>query len=209
MKIVFLHGLGQDEQSWKDVISYLPNSYSCKSLSLFNHLNSTDTATLDDLTKYIEVQLNQIKEPFILCGLSLGAVIALNYLATPSPYLKKVVLVAPQFESPNRLLLTFQNIYFYCVPSKIFEKLGLSKKQTLTLLRSLETLDCKTQLRTSRLPKLILCGTKDHANKPAAKRLYKLSTNGRLLFIKNGKHELNREKPEIMAQAMRSFIENS
>ncbi|HFQ4036932.1 TPA: alpha/beta hydrolase, partial [Enterococcus faecium] len=24
-----------------------------------------------------------------------------------------------------------------------------------------------------------------------------------------GKHELNREKPEIMAQAMRSFIENS
>ncbi|BBI27327.1 alpha/beta fold hydrolase [Enterococcus faecium] len=80
MKIVFLHGLGQDEQSWKDVISYLPNSYSCKSLSLFNHLNSTDTATLDDLTKYIEVQLNQIKEPFILCGLSLGAVIALNYL---------------------------------------------------------------------------------------------------------------------------------
>lgn len=65
MKIVFLHGLGQDEQSWKDVISYLPNSYSCKSLSLFNHLNSTDTATLDDLTKYIEVQLNQIKEPFI------------------------------------------------------------------------------------------------------------------------------------------------
>ncbi|ELA72484.1 hypothetical protein OGQ_02001 [Enterococcus faecium EnGen0017] len=35
MKIVFLHGLGQDEQSWKDVISYLPNSYSCKSLSLF------------------------------------------------------------------------------------------------------------------------------------------------------------------------------
>ena len=73
--------------SWKDVISYLPNSYSCKSLSLFNHLNSTDTATLDDLTKYIEVQLNQIKEPFILCGLSLGAVIALNYLATPSPYL--------------------------------------------------------------------------------------------------------------------------
>ncbi|ROX60070.1 hypothetical protein EGW69_10320 [Enterococcus faecium] len=74
MKIVFLHGLGQDEQSWKDVISYLPNSYSCKSLSLFNHLNSTDTATLDDLTKYIEVQLNQIKEPFILCGLSLGAV---------------------------------------------------------------------------------------------------------------------------------------
>lgn len=69
--------------------------------------------------------------------------------------------------------------------------------------------DCKKQLRTSRLPKLILCGTKDHANKPAAKRLYKLSTNGRLLFIKNGKHELNREKPEIMAQAMRSFIENS
>lgn len=87
---LFLHGLGQDEQSWKDVISYLPNSYSCKSLSLFNHLNSTDTATLDDLTKYIEVQLNQIKEPFILCGLSLGAVIALNYLATPSPYLKRL-----------------------------------------------------------------------------------------------------------------------
>lgn len=44
---------------------------------------------------------------------------------------KKVVLVAPQFESPNRLLLTFQNIYFYCVPSKIFEKLGLSKNKPL------------------------------------------------------------------------------
>ena len=65
MKIVFLHGLGQDEQSWKDVISYLPNSYSCKSLSLFNHLNSTDTATLDDLTKYIEVGIRRGAFPFL------------------------------------------------------------------------------------------------------------------------------------------------
>ncbi len=62
MKIVFLHGLGQDEQSWKRCNLLSTNSYSCKSLSLFNHLNSTDTATLDDLTKYIEVQLNQIKD---------------------------------------------------------------------------------------------------------------------------------------------------
>ncbi|MGC3164763.1 alpha/beta hydrolase, partial [Enterococcus faecium] len=30
-----------------------------------------------------------------------------------------------------------------------------------------------------------------------------------LLLIKNGKHEMKREKPEIMAQAMRSLIENS
>ncbi len=52
----------------------------------------------------------------------------------------------------------------------------------------------------------MLCGTKDYANKPGAKRLYKVSANSRLLFIENGKQELNREKPEIMAQAMRSFI---
>ncbi|BDP81561.1 hypothetical protein EfmAA290_22370 [Enterococcus faecium] len=45
------------------------------------------------------------------------------------------------------------------------------------------------QSQNTPLTKLILCGTKDHANKPAAKRLYKLSTNGRLLFIKNGKFQ--------------------
>ncbi|MBL4994878.1 acyl-CoA thioester hydrolase [Enterococcus xinjiangensis] len=56
---------------------------------------------------------------------------------------------------------------------------------------------------------MILCGTKDYANKPGAKRLYKVPANSRLLFIENGKQELNREKPEIMAQAMRSFIKNS
>ncbi len=111
-------------------------------------------------------------------------------------------LTDPQFEFPDRLLLIFQNVYFYCVPFKMFKKLGLSKKQILTLLRLLKTLDCKKQLHTSRLPKLILCGTKDYANKPGAKRLYKVSTNSRLLFIENGKHELNREKPEIIAQAM-------
>lgn len=38
----------------------------------------------------------------------------------------------------------------------MFKKLGWSKKQSLTLLRLLKTLDCKKQLRTSRLPKLIL-----------------------------------------------------
>lgn len=91
----------------------------------------------------------------------------------------------------------------------MFKKLGWSKKQSLTLLRLLKTLDCKKQLRTSRLPKLILCGTKDYANKPGAKRLYKVSANSQLLFIENGKQELNREKPEIMAQAIRSFIKNS
>lgn len=96
-------------------------------------------------------------------------------------------LTDSQFESPDRLLLIFQNVYFYCVPFKMFKKLGWSKKQSLTLLRLLKTLDCKKQLRTSRLPKLILCGIKDYANIPGAKRLYKVSAYSRLLFIENGK----------------------
>ncbi len=30
-------------------------------------------------------------------------------------------LTDPQFEFPDRLLLIFQNVYFYCVPFKMFK----------------------------------------------------------------------------------------
>ena len=48
MKIVFLHGLGQDETSWDEVIKALPN-HDCLSVKLFERdVFPTDFKVLEE-----------------------------------------------------------------------------------------------------------------------------------------------------------------
>lgn len=72
--VIFLHGLGQDSSSWNETFQFLD----------FNEkesINIIDDAMMEpsfsDLKKNVEAQLAQKEGPFILCGLSLGAVLAI------------------------------------------------------------------------------------------------------------------------------------
>ena len=125
------------------------------------------------------------------------------------PYLKGIIISATQFESPNKYVMAFQNLVFCLLPSKIFKKFGLTKKQVLTITSSLKQLQLRDELNEMPLPTLIMCGSKDSPNLSASKELENLIPNASLTIISGGRHELNKDKPEEFANAINDFLKSN
>ncbi|KAF1302453.1 alpha/beta fold hydrolase [Enterococcus saccharolyticus] len=209
MKLVFLHGLGQTATSWDAVQQRLSmDSENIVALELFDSFSANDTITLNMLDDVVSAKIANIQEPFVLCGLSLGAILTLKQATRTTPFLKGIIVSAAQFETPNRVLLAFQNTIFRLLPNTSFLQFGLSKKQTLQLMGSLSTLNMREEITKIALPTLILCGEKDHPNLPAAKKLRSIIPHSTLQIIADGKHELNIEQPIPFAILIDSFLKS-
>lgn len=84
----------------------------CPDISdMFKNNKNTYDDLYDNFSKYCE----KISPPFNLCGLSLGAVLALNYAIEYPSKVKFLVLIARQYKAP-KVLLKLQNIIFIFIP---------------------------------------------------------------------------------------------
>ncbi len=100
----------------------------------------------EDFSAYCE----SIKTEFGLCGLSLGAVIALNYVVEHPGKVTSLVLIGGQYVMPKRLL-RLQNMIFRVMPNGIFKKMGLGKRELIQLTKSMMALDFKGRFGKSGL----------------------------------------------------------
>ena len=78
MNIIFLHGLGQSPASWNGTVSSLSSNIKADCPDLFGLWKGKDI-TYEKIYLSFEMYLDAFSEPVILCGISLGAVLALNY----------------------------------------------------------------------------------------------------------------------------------
>ena len=97
MKLIFLHGLGQDAHSWQGVQDALSPLQS-ESFAIFSHPSESSQEAKERLTEYLQ----QESEPFILVGLSLGGVLALDLSSRDLQQLKGLVrdAIQTQHQSP-------------------------------------------------------------------------------------------------------------
>ena len=109
-------------------------------------------------------------EEIVLCGLSLGAVLALNYAIDHPDKIKALVLIAAQYKMPEKLL-KFQNVLFRLMPNSMFKQTGFTKADVISLCGTMAELDFTESLHNVSCPVLIVCGEKDNANKKASKEL--------------------------------------
>ena len=107
MKYLYLHGLGQKPDSWDRVIKETKVSDRSASLSLAEMLKGK-AATYRELYTAFSEKCNKENDEIVLCGLSLGAVLALNYAMDHPNNVKALVLIAAQYKMPEKLL-KFQN----------------------------------------------------------------------------------------------------
>ena len=141
------------------------------------------------------------KEPLRICGLSLGALLAIDFAIQHEEKVASLVLIGAQYKVPS-LLIDFQNLIFRCMPNKAFESMGLSKSSTIKLAHSMRSLDFTSQLNNIRCPVTILCGKKDTANLKASKRLKELLPQATLHIVPNAGHELNKYAPNTIAEIL-------
>ena len=195
MKTVFLHGLGQTVHEWDAVLSRtsLPDA-DCPELSML----TDGELTYAGLRTGLEKRYVDVKEAFRICGLSLGAVLALDYAIRHKEKVDSLILIGAQYKTPS-LLIDFQNLIFRCMPEKAFSDMGVSKQDMIRLCRSMRSLDFTSGLREVSCPVKILCGEKDRANLKASKQLSELLPQAELHIVPGAGHEINKCAPEAIA----------
>ena len=179
---MLLHGLGQNSDSWKQVIDCLPTEQK-EELHTPDLFTLTEEISYEGLYRGWEQSCQKLPGRLHLCGLSLGAVLALDYTIRHPQRVESLVLIAGQYRSP-KFLLSVQ-----------------SKEQMLRLNR------LSRQLSTVRCPVLLLCGEQDKVNRKASEQMLRLLPNARKREIAGAAHEVNLQAPQQLAKELSAFWE--
>lgn len=202
MKIIFLHGLGQSADSWKEVQDLLAD-YPSEALELF----PSGVGTYKEAKERIYRRLTVETEPFVLIGLSLGAALALELSSYEIPNLQALVLSGCPLKLAGNIPFYIQLLIFKLLPKRIYEKQGADKALMVGVSEELKTLDLSEITRNCPYPSLLICGSQDKPNLSSMKAIQELMTNSQFEIIPNGPHVLNKAKPKEFAEITRSFLE--
>lgn len=204
MNLLLLHGLGQGPGSWDGVLDALGPDPGAACPDLFGLCGGAPDYPA--LYAAFEDYAGALPVPVLLCGLSLGAVLALDYAIRCPERVAGLVLVAPQYKMP-RALLRLQNAVFRIMPERAFAQTGLGKRDILRLTASMMDLDLRDGLARVDCPALILVGEKDAANRKAARELAGLLPRATVREVPGAGHEVNVDAPRELAEALRGFWE--
>ena len=202
MKLIFLHGLGQSADSWKEVQELLVD-YPSEALELF----PSGVATYQEAKERIYQYLSKETEPFVLIGLSLGAALALELSSYDLPNLQALVLSGCPLKVAGNILFYIQLLIFKLLPKRVLEKQGADKALMVGISEELKTLDLREIAKTCPYPTLLICGSKDKPNLSSMISLHKLISESQFQIIPDGPHVLNKEKPKEFVEKTRSFLE--
>lgn len=203
MKCILLHGLGQKPSDWDNTIKYIDNGVDVSCPALFKWLAKTETS-YNCLYHGLEKYCDEFDEPFILGGLSLGGILALQYALEYSDKVHSLILMGAQFTMPKKML-RLQNMIFLILPSKAFGDTGLDKKAVISLCNSMMELNFTENLKDIHCRTLVLCGEKDKSNLDAALKLKAYIKNAEMTFIPNAGHEINIDNPVQLGKTVNVF----
>lgn len=154
MHTILIHGLGQTPSCWDKTVSCLAEQIIAQCPDLSSLLKGAKS-TYENLYRAFAAYCDEFPEPINLCGLSLGAVLALNYAIDNPQKVSSMILIAPQYKMP-KALLKFQNFIFKFMPNSTFENIGSNKQDFITLTNSMADMDFSGDLKKIVCPALIL-----------------------------------------------------
>jgi len=203
MTRIYIHGLGQTPGSWEKTIAALGASEDSLRPDLAGLVRGSEAA-YQNLYAAFSAVCGQAQGPLALCGLSLGAVLALHYAVEHPERVSSLALIAPQYQMPKKLL-RLQNAVFRLMPESAFQGTGFGKAGFLRLCETMLELDFSQSLRKVTCPTLVVCGEKDKANRRAAAELAEGLDRAELQILPGAGHEVNVDAPDKLAEALREF----
>lgn len=204
MDLILIHGLGQSAAAWDKTAGYLPDSVS----AIFPELSEMyKGGGYDDLYSTFCEYCGGVSEPLDLCGLSLGAVLALNYASDFPDRVRSLVMIAGQFKVP-KALMRLQGLIFRLMPKKSFDGTGFGKSDFIGLNSSMAGLDFTDKLGNITADVMVAVGERDKPNAKAADKLSGL-LGCPLEIIPDSGHEVNLDNPKALAEVLMKFYGKS
>ncbi len=205
---ILVHGLGQDEKSWNEVKNQLnSNRIKVQTPNLFSGLKDYQV-NYQNMYKTFTNYCNSFDEKINLVGLSLGGVLAIDYITEFPEKINSIILIGTPYEIP-KTVFTIQNIIYKFMPKRIFEKMGCPKKDIIRLLTSMKNLSIPDKVPHIKSNALIICGEKDNINMKSAKKLNEVIPNSKFKTIENAGHEINIDNPKELANVIYDFWEDN
>lgn len=207
--VVFLHGMGESADAWDAQRAALPPGFDSLAVDVFGSGNGSDGATSFSLDGAADAVLEQIDrhgaDKVHLCGLSLGAMIALQFALDHPERVWSLTWAAGQVKPP-RALMAVQGAVFRLLPAKVLEKQGARKDVMLSVMRAVSRADFSDRLGEVSVPALVLCGEKDRPNMPAARALAAGIRGAELRIIPGAGHQSHIQAPEAFATLLGDFL---
>lgn len=203
---ILVHGLGQNESSWNKVKELLKeNKIEVETPNLFN-LAKNYQLNYENLYRIFVNYCNSFKEKLNIIGLSLGGILAIDYANEYPEKVNSIILSGTPYEIPKSII-TIQNIIYKFMPKKVFEQIGCTKKDLITLMDSIKNLTIPQKAPNIKCHTLIMCGEKEknNINMKSAIKLNEVIKNSKFEIIKNAGHEVNIDNPKEFANTIYNF----
>ncbi|GGC25151.1 acyl-CoA thioester hydrolase [Brevibacterium sediminis] len=205
-QLIFLHGAGERADVWDDVIAELPADWSCNAIDL-GELGVIDDGMFD-LSDAADRVLQRIEaeQSTVVCGLSLGAMVATAVAARADPGALDALILSGGQVRPPKWMMRLQWQISIRLPERAFAAYGSTKSETLAMYAAVEAADLRDRLGEVRVPTAVWCGTRDIANRPAARELAEGIDGAELRFVPGMGHDWHRSHPAAFAAHLREFL---
>lgn len=185
--LVFLHAAGTGPEIWQPQLEYFAEHFHVLAPDLGDDRTDSEfsvPAAAADVAALIDERAGGTA---VVCGLSLGAFVALQ-LATDHPERVQALVVSGGQYRPARIGLAMTYALLALLPKRFTIRPGGSKRALLRSYRSLFGWDLSDRLADVKVRTLVLCGTKDRPNLRAARELAETIPEAELGLVPGAGH---------------------
>ena len=209
MKLILIHGSGHRTSSWNKTIDHMRDmglDQECELLCPeLSELLRGREASYENLCESFSEYCAALDGELVLCGLSLGGILALDFAAHRPEKVSALVLMGTPYKVP-KAAFRLQNMIYRFLPASMFKDMAFDKKDTFILGASMKDLDLSQAVQDIKCPSLIICGERDRANLKSAYILSEKIGCSRIEIIKSAGHVLNEEVPKELASLIAGFL---
>ena len=204
MRLVLLPGVGSGPEAWRPQVE----AFGADREVLTPRLQLDGGFTVEREAERLWQELPA--EPLELCGLSLGALVALQMALARPHRVERLALCAGFARLPvsGRLLTAMVGAAAMLVPARLRGELGgLERRTVRAVFRAGRRFDASDELARLTMPVLVLVGARDRANAPLSEALAAALPDAHLVVVPGAGHEANVDAPEAFTAALRAFLD--
>lgn len=203
--IVLLHAAGQGPGMWQPQRDALADRYDVLTPALRDTEPGAGFSVPVAAERIAALIAERPEGRAAVCGISLGAFVALHLAADHPERVSALVLSGAQVH-PSALALRVNHAVLHVLPRRIVVPDGGSRRALLDSYRTLFGWDARDRLARVQAPTLVLCGMRDRANLPAARALAAGIPGAELALIPGAGHLWNLSQPERFTEVLGSFL---
>lgn len=195
--LVLVHGLMMAHRMWDPQAAPLAERFRLLVPDLPGYGTSPGPFSLDGAAGQV-AGLMADQDEVHLCGLSLGAMVALRVAAQHPRQVRSLVLSGVQLRVP-RLAYGLQQGVMRLMPKAKFgaDDPDVTKAGVLGVIRAMARVDLRADLGRVTARTLVLCGSKDRVNLGAARAAAAGIADAELRVISGAGHVWNRDQPDV------------